>query len=75
MAPTCGNLNAIELLTDKSRSYVFQKYIQTYLPVSKTGTINNNKVMMIGTAEGGRPVVTSHLRTFAVVRCYSLRTE
>jgi len=55
IAPTCGNLNAIELLTDKSGAYLFQKYIQTYLPVSKTGTTNNNTVMVIDTAEGERP--------------------
>ena len=55
IAPTCGILNAIELLTDKSPAYIFQKYIHTYLPVSKTGTTNNNTVMVIDTAEGERP--------------------
>jgi len=27
-----GNVNAIELLTDKSPDYVFQQYIQTFVP-------------------------------------------
>jgi hypothetical protein len=30
--PTCGNINAIELLTDKSPDYIFQNYLQTFKP-------------------------------------------
>jgi hypothetical protein len=66
IAPTCGNLNAIELLTDKSPDYIFEKYIQTYLPVSKTGAINNNSVMIIDTPEGGRPVVSGVGQTLRI---------
>ena len=34
LIPTCGNINAIELLTNKSPAYIFQNYIQTFAPVA-----------------------------------------
>jgi hypothetical protein len=34
--PTCGNLNAIEVLTDESTDAVFQKYLQTFAPAADT---------------------------------------
>jgi hypothetical protein len=33
--PTCGNINAIELLTSLSPDFIFQTYIQTFLPVTQ----------------------------------------
>ena len=39
--PTCGNINAIELLTDKSPDFIFQNFIQTFAPVSG----NNSSIM------------------------------
>jgi hypothetical protein len=55
VTPTCGNINAIELLTDKSPEYIFQKYIQTFLPVGPKG---GNSVMVIDTPSGGNPIVS-----------------
>ena len=34
LTPTCGNINAIELLTNKSPDYIFQNYLQTFAPVA-----------------------------------------
>jgi hypothetical protein len=39
--PTCGNLNAIDLITDASPDFIFQTYLQQYLPVTSL----NNPVM------------------------------
>ena len=35
--PTCGNINAIELLTSASLDSIFQSIIQTFAPVTRTG--------------------------------------
>jgi len=54
--PTCGNVNAIELLTDKSPDYVFQQYIQTFVPgiLNSKGKPNNGE--MIFTAPNNEPI-------------------
>ena len=44
--PTCGNINAIELLTTASPDFIFQKYLETFLPV-RAGTNNNSKVPIL----------------------------
>jgi hypothetical protein len=51
--PTCGNINAIELLTDKSPDFIFQTYLQTFRPVTvgNTGT-NNNSIMSFTDSSG-----------------------
>jgi hypothetical protein len=48
VTPTCGNINAIELLTNQSPDSIFTTYMQKFLPV--TGT--NNSVMTF-TGPGG----------------------
>ena len=52
--PTCGNVNAIELLTDKTPDFIFQNFIQTF-----SGAINTsnpaNSVFTFGAA-GGAPI-------------------
>jgi hypothetical protein len=48
--PTCGNINAIELLTTSSLDSIFQTYIQTYRPV-RAGT-NNNSIMSFKDSTG-----------------------
>jgi hypothetical protein len=47
LTPTCGNINAIELLTSKSPAYIFQHYIQTFAPVADdpNTTAKRNSVM------------------------------
>ena len=52
--PTCGNLNAIELLTTATPDYIFQNYIQTYAPVTAPfpGASSPNAVMTF-TGVGG----------------------
>ena len=58
--PTCGNINIIELLTDKSPDFIFQNYIQTYLPGSIDSTTQqpNNEEMIFSVAGGGPINVT-----------------
>ena len=34
LLPTCGNINAIELLTTQSPDFIFQNFIQTFAPVT-----------------------------------------
>jgi hypothetical protein len=46
--PTCGNTNAIELLTNLSTDAIFQQYIQTFAPVAKTSA-SPNSVMYVET--------------------------
>jgi hypothetical protein len=53
--PTCGNINVIELKTDKSPDFIFQKYIQTFLPAVVEGSQPNNDVMIF-TAPGNAPI-------------------
>jgi hypothetical protein len=55
LTPTCGNINAIELLTDKSPDFIFQTYLQTFLPV--TG-VNTNSQMTLTSPTGGPPIVS-----------------
>ena len=45
--PTCGNINAIELLTSRSPDYIFQNFIQTFAPVTQPapGALSPNPVM------------------------------
>lgn len=50
LTPTCGYINAIELLTSQSPGYIFQNFIQTFAPVTATGanaypSIPQNTVM------------------------------
>ena len=49
ITPTCGNINAIELLTSQSPASIFQTYIKTFLPVIAT---SNNSVMSFTTSSG-----------------------
>jgi len=55
--PTCGNINAIELLTNQSPDSIFQAYLQTFRPVIIDPTKNqaNNDVMIFSTP-GGNPI-------------------
>jgi hypothetical protein len=41
LTPTCGNINAIELLTNRSPDYIFQNYMQTFAPVAVDPTDPN----------------------------------
>jgi hypothetical protein len=41
LLPTCGNVNAIELLTTRSPDSIFQSFVQTFL-----GASNNNNSLM-----------------------------
>lgn len=52
LTPTCGNINAIELLTDKSPDFIFQNFVQTFAPV----TLNNNSVQNF-TGPGGATAI------------------
>jgi hypothetical protein len=55
--PTCGNVNAIELLTSVSPDLIFQTYIQTFSPVAvnlSTGQPNNG--VMVFTGSGNTPI-------------------
>ncbi|MBZ5606807.1 MAG: hypothetical protein LAP38_01005 [Acidobacteriia bacterium] len=49
--PTCGNINAVELLTTASPDFIFQNYIQTFLPV--TALANPRNPVMTFTGPGG----------------------
>jgi hypothetical protein len=51
---TCGNINAIELLSTSTPDAIFQKYVTSFLPV----TSNNNSVMTFTSSTGGAPVVS-----------------
>jgi len=55
--PTCGNINAIELITDKTPDFIFQNYIQTYLGNSKKsdGTWYNS-LQLFTNPDGTLPV-------------------
>ncbi len=53
--PTCGNVNAIELLTDKSPDYIFQNYLQTFVPGIVQNSLPNNPEMEFS-APGGGPI-------------------
>jgi 6-phosphogluconolactonase (cycloisomerase 2 family) len=58
VTPTCGNINAIELLTTASPDSIFQNFIQTFAPVSGnpspspimtfTGPGNSNAIQVSG---------------------------
>ncbi len=56
--PTCGNLNAIELLTEKSPDEIFQDYIQKFVPVTQNTQTNkeNNDVMSFTDSTGAHQV-------------------
>ena len=54
LTPTCGNLNAIELLTSQSPASIFQTYLQTFLPV--TAQDSNNTVMSFTTPSGSQNI-------------------
>lgn len=67
--PTCGNVNAIELLTDKSADFIFQNYIQTFRPGIRNLQSNNqpNNDVMIFTAPGGQTIdVTGSGQTLTI---------
>jgi len=57
ITPTCGNINAIELTTDKTPDFIFQKYIQTFFGNSfaPDGTWRNS--IQLFTNANGDPVV------------------
>ena len=46
LTPTCGNINAIELLTSKSPAYIFQNYLQTFAPVADVHTAKQHNSVM-----------------------------
>ncbi len=52
--PTCGNVNAIELLTTATPSFIFQNYLQNYAGL----TGRRNSVAQFFGSTGGNPVVT-----------------
>jgi IPT/TIG domain/Bacterial Ig-like domain (group 2)/Galactose oxidase, central domain len=55
--PTCGNINAVELLTDMSPDYIFQTYIQTFRPAIVTAqNPKGNNPEMIFSGPGGAPI-------------------
>lgn len=54
LTPTCGNLNAIELLTSQSPASIFKTYLQTFLPV--TAPDSNNTVMSFTTPSGSQNI-------------------
>jgi len=61
VTPTCGNINAIELLTDKSPDFIFRTYLQTFSPgILNPNTGRPNNGVMIFTGSGNQPInVTS----------------
>jgi len=46
--PTCGNINAIELITDKSPDFIFQNYIQTFAPLTANARPRNDVMTLTG---------------------------
>lgn len=52
---TCGNINAIELLTTQTPASIFQTYIQTFSTLTGTG---NPEMIFSGTGPGGTINVT-----------------
>ncbi len=50
--PTCGNINAIELLTTQSPDSIFQNFIQTFAPVTRPG-LNQPSPNSVMTFAGG----------------------
>jgi hypothetical protein len=52
ITPTCGNINAIELLTSKSPGYIFQNYLQTFAPVADIRNNEPNSEMYFDNPEG-----------------------
>jgi hypothetical protein len=63
VTPTCGNINAIELLTNQSPDTIFQKYIQTFAPV--TGK-NNSVMSFMGPGGSGNINVTGPGQTLTI---------
>jgi len=47
LTPTCGNVNAIELLTSQLTDSIFQNFIQTFAPVKDTPQNQPNGVMYL----------------------------
>ena len=69
LTPTCGNINAIELLTDKTPNYIFQNYMTTFDPV--VDAPNRNTVMLFEDATN--PVAPINVTTSGQVLQISLK--
>ncbi len=57
--PTCGNINAIEILTSQSPDAIFQNFLQTFLPVIREPQDPKHPPhndVMIFTAADGSPI-------------------
>ena len=59
--PTCGNINAIEILTSQTPDSIFQQYLQTFKPVAGNGdpTRSPNSIMSFSAASGAPLNVTA----------------